>query len=339
MSTNPPADRERVFVRSEAAGPSGTLLIVGGIAGLCIAAVGFAFAILGRVGQLSLHAMTTLPTLLAIGALTAGWTILRTPRRVSVDREGLTIETPNGTRHRYWNEVGCADLGTGGMSHRRRLNITDLTGKSIVKLDESFDRFDEMVALISRYVEAKGDNTSLLILRKKARRQGATAFVVGLFIAIASVFVAAHTHSEQRTARLLAEKGEPGKAEIMRRFVAPNGVTKRVEYRVVGGDAGSGTRNVEVDPTYWDNLAGAKSVDVIVVPGEPGISRLTDGELTEKDITKTPAGGYGLAALGGLLALFMLGAGPFIWNGWDLSHDAKSRKWSVKRYGKVVWSS
>jgi hypothetical protein len=283
--------------------------------------------------------MTTLPTLLAVGALTAGWTILRSPRRVTVDREGLTIETTRGARHRYWHEVGCADVGTGGMSHRRRLNITDPSGKSIVKLDESFDRFDEMVGLISRYVDAKGDNTATLILRKKARRQGAMAFLVGFLMACACVFVALHTHSEQRAARLLQEKGQPGKAEIVRRFVAPNGVTKRVEYRVVEGDGRSGTRNVEVDPEYWDSLDGVKSVDVIVVPGEPGISRLEEGEMKVKDVTKTPAGGYGLAALGGLLALFLLGASPFMWNGWDLSHDAKSRKWSVKRYGKVVWSS
>jgi hypothetical protein len=339
MSGNAPSNSERVFTRSESAGPSGTLLIAGGVGGLCLAGVGFALAIYGRVGPLSLQAMTTVPTLIGIGALTAGWTLLRAPCRVSVDRDGLTIKTRNGARQYYWNEVGCAVAGKGAMSHRRLLNITDLTGKSIVKLDESFGEFDEMVAAISSHVAAKRDDTSIGILRKKARRQGAMAFVFGLLMASACLFMVSKTRADHRAARLLQEKGQPGEAKIVRRFVAPNGVTKRLEYSVVGPNGPSGVRNVEVDPAYWDSLAGAKSVDVIVVPGEPGISRLQEGEVTAKDFTNTPAGGYGLAAIGGLIALFMLGASPLIWNGWDLAHDAKTRKWSLKRYGKVLWST
>jgi hypothetical protein len=61
------------------------------------------------------------------------------------------------------------------------------------------------------------------------------------------------------------------------------------------------------------------------------------GEVTENDFTKTPAGGYAFAALAAAFGVFMLAASPFAWNGWDLSHDKKTGKWSVKRYGKVVW--
>jgi hypothetical protein len=57
------------------------------------------------------------------------------------------------------------------------------------------------------------------------------------------------------------------------------------------------------------------------------------------DFTKTPAGGYGLVARGGLMSLFSFGASPFLWNGWDFGHDSKTKNWSVKRYGEVVWSS
>ena len=112
-----------------------------------------------------------------------------------------------------------------------------------------------------------------------------------------------------------------------------------MEYRVIGAGGPAGTRNVEVEPAYWDRLEGVKTVPVIYVPAEPGISRLASGQVRENDFTKTPTGGFGLAALGGLLALFLLGASPFIWNGWDFSQDTKTRKWLLKRYGKVVWSS
>jgi hypothetical protein len=192
-----------------------------------------------------------------------------------------------------------------------------------------------MTAMISRYVQAKGDDTALRILRKKARRNAALAFVIGLFMSFGCAFVAWETREEQRASRLLEEKGQPGEGEIVRRFVAPNGVTKRLEYRV----AGSGIRNVEVEPVHWNRLESAKSVPVIYVPDEPGISRLVRGEVRDKEFTKTPAGGYGMAALCGAMALFLLGASPFMWNGWDLAHDTKNRKWSLKRYGKVIWSS
>jgi hypothetical protein len=336
MSTETDSNSEHVFLRPDSAGPSGVLLILGGIGLLCLAAVGFVVAILGRTGQLSLHAMTTVPTLLSIAALTAGITMLRTPRRVSVGPECLTVETRRGVRRLGWDEVGCAAVEPGATSQRRRLNVTDVHGKSLVKLDESFNGFDEMVTLISSYVEAKGDDTAMRILRKKARHQAAIMFTCGLFMAFAGVFLAVDARKAQRAARLLDEKGVPGEGEIVRLFLAPNGVTKRVEYRVDGAE----TRNVELDPDYWDSLKlkRLKSIPVIYVPGEPNVSRLQRGEVTESDIIKTPAGTYSLVAVGGIVALFLLGASPFMWNGWDLAHNSKTKKWSVKRYGKVVWS-
>ena len=117
-------------------------------------------------------------------------------------------------------------------------------------------------------------------------------------------------------------------------------MTRRLEYRVVGVDGRGATENVEVEPDYWDSLEGARTVPVIVVPGEPGISRLEEGQVTGDDaIGKTPIGGYAMAALGGLVAMFMLAYSPFAWNGWDLAQDSKTKTWAVKRYGKVVWRS
>jgi hypothetical protein len=339
MSTEGPLNREQVFVRPESAGRNATLWIVAGIGAFVFAAAGFVVAIRGRVGPMGLQGMTTLPMLLGIGLLTAGLSLLRTPRRVVVGPEGLTVEYRRGCRRIGWDEVGSASVETGGTSHRRRLNLTDRAGKSIVKLDESFSRFDVMASLIANHVEAKGDDTAAWILRKKARRQAALAFAIGLFMAFACGFVAWMTYQKQRADRLLAARGQPGEAEIVRRFTAPNGVTKRLEYRVVAPDGPGPTENVEVAPDYWDSLEGDRTVPVIVVPGEPGISHLEEGQVDDDDFTKTPLGGYALAALGGLMALFMLGMSPLAWNGWDLSHDSKTKTWTIKRYGKVVWRS
>ena len=39
------------------------------------------------------------------------------------------------------------------------------------------------------------------------------------------------------------------------------------------------------------------------------------GEVTDREFTNTPVS-YGMAALGGLIAVFLLVASPFMWNGW-----------------------
>ncbi len=111
MSTEDALNREQVFVRPDSAGRSATLWMLAGIGALGIAVVGFVLAIRGQTGQMALQVMTTLPTLAGIGALAAGWTLLRSPQRVSVGPDGLTIETRQGTRR--------APLGRGGLRHRR----------------------------------------------------------------------------------------------------------------------------------------------------------------------------------------------------------------------------
>ena len=336
MSNDAFSKDEQVFIRPESARTNGNRMILAGIGLLCVAAIGFLVAVFGQVGQLGLHAMSTLPTILSIGALSAGWTLIKAPRRIGVSPRGLTIEAGNSTRHLSWNEIGCGTVETVGTSQRRRLNITDPQGASIVRVDETFSRFDDLVALVASHVEAKADDTAGRILRKKARRQAVTLFVFGALMTLACGFVAWTTYQSQRAARLLKEKGQPGDAEIVRRFVAPNGVTKRIEYRVGGA---RGSRNVEVNPAYWELLDGAKSVPVIFVADEPDVSRLATGEVERHDFTKTPTGGYLLAALGGAMALFMLAASPFAWNGLDLSFDQSAKKWCLKRYGKVIWSA
>ncbi len=123
-------------------------------------------------------------------------------------------------------------------------------------------------------VEAKGHGTAERILRNKAKRRGGAAFVVGLLMAIGSGFAAWATHENQRALRLLKSAESPVEAEIIRRFVAPNGITKRVEYKLANSRGLTATRNVEVEPSVLEPLGGASSIAVIWVPDEPSVSRL-----------------------------------------------------------------
>ena len=177
--------------------------ILAGIGAFAFAAVGFVVAVRGRVGPMEMQVMTTLPTLVGIGLLTAGWRLIRAPLRVTVGPEGLTIESKRGSRRVPWDQVGAAAVESSGTSHRRGMNVTDRNGRSIVRLDESFSRFDVMASLIANHVEARGDDAATHIFRKKARCQAVIVFIIGLLMAIGCIFIARMTYQKQRADRLL----------------------------------------------------------------------------------------------------------------------------------------
>jgi hypothetical protein len=150
---------------------------------------------------------------------------------------------------------------------------------------------------------------------------------------LAGIAIAWMTHREARAAQLLAKASLPGQAEIVRHFLAPNGITPRLEYKITTEAGISGTRNAELARDYWDSLEDATSVAVVYVPGEPWISRLVEGEVEETDFTRTPLGGYGLGAAAMVMGLFFLGASVLQWRGWDIDLDSKTGKFSIKQFG------
>jgi hypothetical protein len=330
-------DEEFVFAGSEATSRKGLWLIAGACCGFAFAVFGFFASIFLRrsAGQMSVHALVTFPAILSLAALSAGWVMRKTPRRVVVGAGGVTVESKHGIRDIGWGEVGAVVIGNAGTSQRKRLNLTDVRGRSLLSIDESFSGFDRLAAAFSRHIDAKGDDTAMRVLRRKARLTGSMCVVMGLLMGAGSIFMVSHVRNEQRAKRLLHEKGELGEGTIVRLFVAPNGFTKRLEYRVANSDV----RNVEVQPDVWNRLQGAKTVQVIYVADEPNISRLLAGEVVENDFTETPVGGYGMAALCALVATFMTVAGAFVFLGWDLGQDSRTKRWHLKRYGRVVWRS
>jgi hypothetical protein len=132
---------------------------------------------------------------------------------------------------------------------------------------------------------------------------------------------------------LLAEKGVPGEADIVKTFLAPNGITCRLVYRVKTPAGNAEERNAEVQPLIWAMLAQAKTVQVRYVPDEPSISRLAVGEVEQPDPSKNPLIGYGAAALVGLLGLVCVAAVPLLWKGQTIDWDSKERRFRIKRYG------
>ena len=331
----PPEPIEYLFIRSGSAAAKGTWFLVGGFCAIVFAGLGFAFSLVARVDQITMHAITTMPTILGLGAITAGYSLIRAPKQVFVGTHGIAIDGKGGRRSYSWDQIGWVKYGSSAEIHRRHLILYDTSGKTIATISDAFQNFDTLVALVRERVAAKQEDVSERIRTKKARSMSLVAVGTGVLMAAAGGGVAWHTYAEQRAARVLQELGVPQDAELVRRFVAPNGVTRRIEYRVTTPNGKSATRNAEVQPAYWHSLEGVTTVPVIAVPNEPAISRLVIGEVEEDDLMKTPVGGYGLSILGAIMSLFMFGAAVMLWLGWDISTDSKTGKISIKRFGET----
>jgi hypothetical protein len=332
-SAEPLDDVEFLFLRKENAGTTAVLWTIGGCVAVGLAVLGFAVSLVTRPNQFALHAMTTLPTLLAIGALSAAWRIARSPRQVTVGSNGLTIDNRNGAETYDWSRIGWATVGPGVLNQRRQLVVYDVHGKLLVTISDAFDDFDQLTEIVKQRIEAKGDDTADHLQRRKSKRSA--LFLAGTsvgLLALAAVNLWM-VQREQRAERLLAESAVPGDAEIVRRFLAPDGVTTRLEYRVMAPDGTQGTRNAEVTRDYWDSLEGATTVPVKYVAADPSISRLTTGEVSDDDLTKRPAMMYGLSAVLAVICLFLMTAAVLQWRGWDIDLDSKTGKISIKRFG------
>jgi hypothetical protein len=243
--------------------------LLAGIGLLGFAVLGFLVAIVGRVNQLSLHSMTTFPTMLSLGAFWAAWIKFHAPREVGVGPQGIRIDQGRESRSYGWDQIGWSSTQTGTFGFQRSLRVFDVKGRKIADLSDSIEDFDDMVDLIAKRIAAKGDQTASQIQLSKAKRTATLAAVAGVLGLAISGALAWHTRDEIRAARMLERSAVPGRAQIERRFLAPNGVTPRVIYRVTTPDGRSATHNAEVERRVWNALEGAQTVPVLYVPEEP----------------------------------------------------------------------
>jgi hypothetical protein len=186
--------------------------------------------------------------------------------------------------------------------------------------------------LVKRKLVQKGDNTCERIRARKAKKAAALIAAMAVVLLVVSGGLAWTTHSDQQAALRLKEQGVPGEGEILRRYLAPNGVTPRLEYRVTAPDGRTGTRDAELDRRFWNSLEGKTQVEVVYVPDNPENS-LVVGESGKDDLTENPKFVYVLCAVLGVFSLALWPVAVLYWKGWSLDLDSKTRKFSIKAYG------
>ena len=279
---------------------------------------------------------------MAFGLFSGSWALLRGPRGVVVDSDGIQIEESGvRTSQHCWDEIGWATVDATAMSQQRRFILYDQSGKTIASISESLQGFEDLVAVVKaqvsdRQLTSGGDSVADGIRLRKARKSAIFMVCVAFVLILVSASTAWMTYQEQQANRLLETNGVEGSGTIDRLFVAPNGFTTRVEYTVTSKNGETGSRNVEIEPEYHAELlqSDAKTIPVTYVPSDPSIGRLQQGEVVEDDFVKSPLGSYGLSALVTLMCLFFLTAAVMQWNGWDLDLDSKTGKISLTRFGE-----
>jgi len=265
-----------------------------------------------------------------------GWTLSRGPRRVTIDEDGIQIEQSGGTKRHQWTQIGWATVTATAMSWQRRLVVYDISGEKLASLSEAFRNFDDLAATVKSKVADQNPAIAGVIRLRKARKSAVFMASGASVMILISAAVAWITYDEQRAAKLLETDGVEGVATIERLFVAPDGLTTRVEYTVTNEAGETGSRNAEIEPAYYAELmeADAKTIPVMFVPAEPAISRLQRGEIIDDDFLKSPVAGYGLPALLTLICIFFLAAAALQWKGWDIDLDSKTGRISIKRFGE-----
>jgi hypothetical protein len=325
---------EHVFARSSSADWAGLGSLLGGLALLGAAALGFAFALLFPVGTLNLHLMSTMPTILAVGLLAKWWSSRNSPQQVVVFAEGVALHRTSGVQAIRWTDIAWLQEGTAGMSQARQVTLYDAQGKPLAVIAGDVERYPELVALVRQHVSETKNPAVTAVKKKKSRMAAILSLVMGCLMLAGGPFLCFDSLHEARRIKLLEEQGVPGQAEIVRHFTAPNGRTRRIEYRVKSEGGKTVDRNVEVDPQVWAGLEGKSEVEVIHVPSDPAVSRLAVGEVEEDDAFKKPPLSYVMAGLCTLIGAGLLGAGIMQWFGWDLATDPQTGKVRLTRYGE-----
>src|SRR5262245_45483021 len=308
MSSSTPADRpepDHVYVTPSRARKA-TLWWLGGFVMLFVAVFGFVVALFGRVDPLRLQLLTTLPLLMAFASFAQAWSARKLLTKIRTYPHGLEIFRGTAVQAIDWGEIAFASTDSSPMTHQKRLNLFDTAGKKMATITDSFPNFKELVSRVEAEVSARAGEATEVIRMRKARRAAlilAGISVPLLLIAVANVFLA---RAKQRENKMLATSAVPAEATIVRRFIAPNGVTRRLEYEVRDASGETATRNAEVINEYWDSLEGAKTVPVMTVPGEPGYSRLVSGEVPQDEFSENPLVMYGLSIAMGIFCLVCL---------------------------------
>lgn len=317
---------------------SSTILKIISLSFFSAASIGFglvmmllhAFFISGD-NMVAMHSTSTFPILMGFFAAHAAWTLMSTPEQVTVRSDGIQVDGPPN-RMIPWNEIGAviADSHTSGVGFAvGSLKLMDVHGKQIIKIGGALENFKRLIELARE--GAKGSETESksiahdvpdrTALKLGKRRAMMTGFGTILFGAATGLITYDGWWNHQAAQRMASE-GVSGVGTVVRHFVAPNGVTRRIEYEVWGDNGQSASHNVEVETELHGRLNVGDTIDVRFVAADPRISHLVAGEIQDGDkFLKSTAGVILLSICSTIMTIFMASISVISWKGYDIKVD------------------
>jgi len=300
---------------------SGATWLAVSIAMFLLATVGFVFAIFNRPGQFQLHLMTTMPVLVALGCLAKARAGFTSPLAIGFTPNGLRVWRPRHAVFHSWEQISWVSVDDMPITSTKRLTVFDRQGKKLLVLADTFPDFGELATLLRERAREEVNSAARGIRLRKAKRTAIQTAAIGaglLLVCLANIWM---SYAKQHEELLLMTEAVPGEGKILRHFVAPNGVTKRLEYEVTDTTGERATRNAEVEPTVWELLEDSDIVPVVYVPGRPDLSRLSVGEVEDRDFSTRPGVMYALSAVMILFCLLCFAGAIVQWRGNEIYVD------------------
>lgn len=305
-------------------GVSPMLQFWGGLGMVVLAVVSFVIAIRLGLSQVTIHMTSTVP--LGFGLITAfhAWGRRRPITSVTVDMDGVWVTTA-GTQHVYvWQDIGWCRVDQVGVKGDEALFLYGPAGKVIQKLPNDLDRFDELCVLVQGLADQQADTSGNTARRRVLRRQALFFWGGALVVLCVSSGLAWMTWVAQDEEAQLRAHGVSGTAEVVRLFTAPDGRTRRMEYRVVTDNATGPVENVEVDPGVWQALQGRSEVAVVYVPADFGMSQLASGQIDSVTMSG-PKTTYAMCAVAACIAIGLIVVGVLNWRGSEIGSGVKKQ--------------
>lgn len=218
------------------------LLLVGGGLAILWAIAGFGLSLLVNASQLSMHAMSTLPATIGVSLISAGLAKRKGPDRIFLTKTGLLAETNGFERLIPWSEIAWAKVETVGMLQQKQLRLYNIQGEVVLSLPPAVEDFEDLCEVVIRKVGHTHSEVATQVGKSTTRRNAILMLIVGPLLGGAAVFITLEDRKESEAAALLQTQGQVVSAEIVERFTAPNGRTRRLKYRL---NAESPEENVE----------------------------------------------------------------------------------------------
>ena len=327
----PPVATPQVFRASSDFTSTPWPYFAGGFALFAFAIFSFVAALGSRTGPMQLHLSTTLPSIVAVGLISTGYRLARSPREVEVGEERLVVRSRRGEQVLRWEDVAWADVQTQAMTNRQVLVVYGNDGRALLRLPSNLEPFQWLTEAVRGRLTARPSPHSSDVQWRKSRRNAVFFLFLAVFAAAGGGFMGWTGYTERRDAQLMDTRGVDGEGLVVRKFVAPDGRTHRIEYRVAGAGDDAYLHNVEVDPRVWLLLESGSRLPIKTVPGHPEIARLRAGEIAD-DFHNLPPLISALFAAALVVMSLVFAAGAFLaFRGIDIATDPVTGRLKVNR--------